>query len=80
MPGSPGIVIKIYPYPGYRASLTEVTEVPGKVRVYEVLRSRDLTELTEFRVRVRKCYQNSQKSRAGMKTMYPSPGICGTGV
>ena len=48
----------------------------------------DLTELTEFRVRVRKCYrthrssgycgtgiQNSQKFRAGIKMLYPYPRV-----
>ena len=47
----------------------------------------DLTQLTEFQVRLRKCYrthrssgycgtgvQNSQKLRAGIKMLYPYPG------
>ena len=80
MPGSPSIVTKVYPYPGYCDSLTEVTEVPGKGMG-------TLKNLQKFRVRVRKCYrthrisgycgtgvQSSPKFRAGIKMVYPYPG------
>ena len=76
IPGSPGTVTEVYPYPGYCAT---VTEDPGKGTGI-------LQNLQKFRVRARKCYrthrssgycgtgvQNLQKFRVGIKMLYPYP-------
>ena len=84
--GLPGYCNKGMPVPRVLChSLTEVTEVPGKGMGI-------LQTLHKFRVRVRKCYrthrssgycgtgvQNSQKLRAGIKTLYPYPGYSWNG-
>ena len=84
MPATAGIVTNVYPYPGYCASLAELTEVPGKGM-------RFLQNFHNFRVRVRKCYRTHRSSgccgtsvqnsqfRAGIKMLYPYPGYCGHG-
>ena len=76
---APRLLTNVYAYPGYCASLTEVTEVPGKGMGI-------LHNLQKFPVRVRKCYRTRRSSgysgtgvqnskfRAGIKMLYPYPG------
>ena len=54
-------------FPGYCASLTEVTEVPGK-GIWGSYRTYRNSGYCGTGV------QNSQKFRAGMKMLYPYPG------
>ena len=79
-----GIVTRVYPYPGYFATLAEVTGVSGKGMGF-------LQNIQKFRVRVSELTEvpgmyggrgvhNSQNFPVGMKMLYPYPGYCGTGV
>ena len=55
--GSPGIVPKVYPYPGYCATVLQKSQ--------NGLGNGDLTELTEIPGTVRKCYKTHRSSGYG---------------
>ena len=78
MQGSPGFVTKVYPYPGYCATvLQNVTEVPdegmGILQNFQKfrVRVRKSYELPEVLGIVARAYRTPQKFRAGTKHAVP---------
>ena len=58
IPGSPGIVRKVYPYPGLFVPQSYRSHRSFRIRVWE-----SYSNVQKFRVRVRKCYRSHKRFR-----------------